>query len=82
MQGPSGSRAEHGAGQGFNLDSFTASFASSRASAESAPTVKRALRYLTNSSFPDGWKKAKGDYNPPQTSRASEKISARAAVLR
>ncbi|POM79855.1 Hypothetical protein PHPALM_2379 [Phytophthora palmivora] len=25
------------------------------------------LRYLTNSSFPDGLKKAKGDYNPPQT---------------
>ncbi|POM61718.1 hypothetical protein PHPALM_29232 [Phytophthora palmivora] len=25
------------------------------------------LRYLTYSSVPDGWKKAKGDYNPPQT---------------
>ncbi|POM78665.1 Hypothetical protein PHPALM_3782 [Phytophthora palmivora] len=130
IQGPSGSRAELGAGQGFNLDSFMASFASGRTSAESAPTVERAvtpvvpppsptpdilaelqalrdevmrlrgvvaasrttaddgaaavtatatgpnargelpppeLRYLTNSSFPDGWKKAKGDYNPPQT---------------
>ncbi|POM78809.1 LOW QUALITY PROTEIN: Hypothetical protein PHPALM_3620 [Phytophthora palmivora] len=43
MQGPSGSRTERGAGQGFNLDSFMASFASSRASAESAPTVERAV---------------------------------------
>ncbi|POM74129.1 Secreted protein [Phytophthora palmivora] len=130
MQGPSGSRVKRGAGQGFNLASFMASFASSGAIAESAPTVERAVtpvvpppsptpdvqaelqalrdevirlrgfvaassttvddgavavtatatapnardeppppepRYLTNSSFPDGWKKAKGDHNPPQT---------------
>ncbi|POM71553.1 Hypothetical protein PHPALM_11863, partial [Phytophthora palmivora] len=44
MQGPSGSRAERGAGQGFNLDSFMASFASSRARAETLRDEAMRLR--------------------------------------
>ncbi|KAE9273129.1 hypothetical protein PF008_g29921 [Phytophthora fragariae] len=79
------------AGQGLaQLPVGSIPFLHANPSAPTAPNSKGELppaevRYLTTASFPEGAKRAKGDYNPPQAHlrnrRASGKFSARASVL-